>query len=135
MTGEPRYLDDRILLPFRDERIESVTSDFRLVLSVGSVSELVIETAATLSHGPLQAPGAVRIPIEPSSGDTGPAADLVGTTVLSSVAFRSGSLRLVFSSGVHVYVPVSQDYEAWGVTGPGAFRCISLPGGGLGVWS
>jgi hypothetical protein len=60
---------------------------------------------------------------------------LLHTEVLSSVAFHNGALRVVFSSGHHLNVGASEQYEAWTVAGPGDLKCVSLPGGSLAYWS
>ncbi|MFF4518496.1 DUF6188 family protein [Streptomyces mirabilis] len=53
----------------------------------------------------------------------------------SAVAFKSGTLRLVFDTGHHLTCSSDPSFEAWQVTGPAGWRFVSLPGGDLAVWT
>jgi hypothetical protein len=60
---------------------------------------------------------------------------LTGRVVTVSAADDAGGLRIDFDGGVRVLVEADPDYEAWTVAGPGGMKVVSLPGGGLSVWS
>ncbi|MET9210494.1 MULTISPECIES: DUF6188 family protein [unclassified Nocardia] len=60
---------------------------------------------------------------------------LVGATVISACSDDNGELIMKFSNDVMISVPVDQDFEAWGIAGPGGYRVISSPGGGVARWS
>jgi hypothetical protein len=60
---------------------------------------------------------------------------LFGAKVLSAVAFKTGSLRLVFGNGFHLNSRADPDFEAWEVLGPEGRRIIPMPGGELAIWS
>jgi hypothetical protein len=128
-------LPDRILLPWRGRRVEQIVVDYRLVLRLDQDAELALESPALLSIGLVDAPRAAAVRIDPETADVAPALALLHTTILSSVAFHSGSLRVVFSSGHHLNVEAGDKYEAWDASGPGSFKCVSLPGGSLAHWS
>jgi hypothetical protein len=94
---------DRWILELRGSPVVSivVSRDFdrhetALVLEYDSLLE--IKGQAFLTQGASSAPGAVRLPDEEWQG-------LVGATVVSAVAFKSGALRVVFSTGHHMNVP------------------------------
>jgi hypothetical protein len=126
-------LDDRWWLGLRARTMESLgVHKFTVVLNFGEGSSLTIESAAsarptaTASETPavtLDENGAV------SASDVLPS--LVGQKVLSSVAFKTGALRLVFESGAILTVPYGEHFEAWQLTGPSGRMWVSLPGGGL----
>jgi hypothetical protein len=56
-------------------------------------------------------------------------------TVIVASADDVGGLRIDFEGGARVLVGADPDYEAWTVAGPGGFKVVSLPSGGLSVWS
>lgn len=60
---------------------------------------------------------------------------LFGAKVLSAVAFKTGSLRLVFGNGPHLTCRAGPSFETWQVTGPGGWRFASTPRGELAVRS
>ncbi|MFB7446116.1 MULTISPECIES: DUF6188 family protein [Streptomyces] len=67
--------------------------------------------------------------------DVAAAPALFGAKALSAVAFKSGTLRLVFDTGHHLTCSSDPSFEAWQVTGPAGWRFVSLPGGDLAVWT
>jgi len=127
--------EDRYLLPYRGRQVTAIVVDHALTLVLDGDATVRIEGGATLSYLPLTAPARVEYPLQPATQEVADALRLFGTTVLSSVAFKSGALRLAFDSGYHVNVPNSQAFEPWCATGPGELRVVSLPGGELAVWS
>jgi hypothetical protein len=60
---------------------------------------------------------------------------LTGRAVTVSTADDAGGLRIDLDGGVRVLVEADPAYEAWTVAGPGGMKVVSLPGGGLSVWS
>ncbi|MFE5894783.1 DUF6188 family protein [Streptomyces sp. NPDC056462] len=73
--------------------------------------------------------------LKPESQDVAAALVLFGAFVLSAVAFKSGTLRLVFDTGHYLTCSSDLSFEAWQVTGPTGWCFASLPGGDLAVWS
>lgn len=95
MTEE---LEDRWILELRGSSVVSVSEDSGhqgLVLVLDCGARLAVKGPACLTYGPASAPGAV-----PLSGEEWQT--LVGATVVSAIAFKSGALRTVFSTGHHL---------------------------------
>jgi len=134
VVTEPTEMDDRWLLGWRDRRVEQIRVDYQLTFMFSDDTELTIETPASISVGSLKAPGARAVGLVPAAGQVAAALPLLRTSVLSSVAFKSGALRVVFSAGHHLNVQPDDDYEAWTAVGPGSARWVCQPGGGLAVW-
>jgi hypothetical protein len=126
--------EDRWLLKYRDLVVTKISIDYRLSLQLGPDAEVVIETPAWVSKGSIANPASPRTWIVPEAQDVTAALPLFGAKVVSAVAFKSGGLRLVFDSGLHVNCRPDPAFEAWQATGPGQWRFISLPGGDLAVW-
>jgi hypothetical protein len=95
--------DDRWRLRCRGMQVVQVRVSYQLTLLLATGETATIETEALLTHGPRQAPDAVRVALVPERQDVA-ALVLFGATVLSSVAFKSGALRLVFDTGHHLTV-------------------------------
>ncbi len=130
---DPVEHGDRWVLSLRGLSVVKISIDFRLTLDLEEEWEIVLEAPAQLSTGSLRAnPG---LPLTPEAQDVAAALPLFGAKVLSAVAFKSGGLRMVFNSGVHLNCSADASFEAWQITGPGGWRFVSLPGGELGVWS
>ncbi|MEU9095661.1 DUF6188 family protein [Streptomyces sp. NPDC048428] len=129
---KPVEHEDRWVLDLRGLSVVRISIDFRLTLVLDAGWEVVLEAPARLSTGSLHAsPG---LPLVPESQDEGAALSLLGAKVLSAVLFKSGGLRMVFDSGMHLTCPADASFEAWQVTEPRGWRFISLPGGDLAVW-
>jgi hypothetical protein len=129
----PTAHEDRWILPLRGLSVTQINIDFRLTLVLESGWEVSLEGPAQLSTGPLHLGSA--LPLLPERQEVAPALALFGTSVLSSVAFRSGALRMVFDTGAHLNCAADPSFEAWQATGPHGWRFVSAPGGDLGVWS
>jgi hypothetical protein len=70
----------------------------------------------------------------PEQQNVAPALTLFSATVLSSVAFKSGSLRLVFDTGLQPKVKPDARYEAWSAHGPDdGLHLVCQPSGGIAV--
>lgn len=131
--AEPVEHSDRWILSFRGLCVTKISVGDRLTLTLDSDWEVVLEAPAYLSAGSLSANE--RVELFPQTQDVAAALRLFGTEVLSAVAFKSGALRMVFSSGTHLNCPVSPSFEAWQITGPRGQMFVSMPGGDLAVWS
>ncbi|MFD9083477.1 DUF6188 family protein [Streptomyces erythrochromogenes] len=129
-TTAPIEHEDRWILPLRGLAVTRIGIDFRLSLVLDGGWEAVLETPARLSVGAV-GPGR---PVVPETQDVAAALPLFGAKVTSAVAFKSGSLRMVFDSGLHLVCPADASFEAWQVAGPQDRRFVSLPGGGLATW-
>jgi hypothetical protein len=55
--------------------------------------------------------------------------------VTVATADDAGGLRIDLDGGARVLAEADPDYEAWTVAGPDGMKVVSLPGGGLSVWS
>jgi hypothetical protein len=132
IDGEPSEYEDRWVLNLRGLSIARISVDFRLTLTLDAGWEIVLEGPAQLSSGPGRASPAVLL--TPRSREVAAVLPLFGATVLSTVAFRSGTLRMVFDNGAHLTCRSDTSFEAWQITGPQGWRFVSLPGGDLAVW-
>lgn len=103
------------------------------MLALDSDWEAALEAPVNLSHGTDHADPSVLL--NPESQDVAAALALFGAKVLSAVAFKSGTLCLVFDTGHHLTCSSDPSFEAWQVTGPTGWRFASLPGGDLAFWS
>ncbi|MFB7337023.1 DUF6188 family protein [Streptomyces adustus] len=124
---------DRWILNLRGMSVTKISVDFRLVLALDADWEAAWQVPVSLSHGTVHANPSVLL--NPESQDVAAALALFGAKVLSAVAFKSGTLRLVFDTGHHLTCSSDPSFEAWQVTVPTGWRFASLPGGGLAVWS
>jgi hypothetical protein len=75
------------------------------------------------------------VPGENADADGARLEALTGQPVTAAVADDSGGLRVDFEGGTRLLVPADPNYEAWTVAGPNGLKVVSLPGGGLSVWS
>ena len=128
----PIELEDRWILGLRGSRVVKISVDFRLALTLDSGWDVAIEGPALLSYGSALTNSCQRL--TPHAQDVAAALQLFQASVVSAVAFKTGSLRLVFDTGVHLNCPVDPVCEAWHVSGPRGRRYVSLPGGGVAVW-
>ncbi|MFE3271170.1 DUF6188 family protein [Streptomyces sp. NPDC059215] len=131
--ADPVERDDRWILNLRGWGVAGITVDYRLTLALDEGWEVVLETPVRLSSGSAHVSSGVLL--VPETQDVAAALPLFGMKVFSAVAFKSGTLRMVFEEGTHLTCPTDAAFEAWQITGPGGWRFVSLPGGGLGVWS
>ncbi|GAA3126158.1 DUF6188 family protein [Streptosporangium carneum] len=127
-------LEDRWILPYRGMQVVQVRVSYQLTLLLDGDAQVNIESAATLTRGPLSAPDAEPVQLTPERQEVAPALVLFGATLVSSVAFKSGALRLVFDTGTHLNVKPDSQYEAWSTCGPDDLRFVCLPGGGLSIF-
>ncbi|MGX1128085.1 hypothetical protein RKD49_000275 [Streptomyces glaucescens] len=129
----PVEREDRWILNLRGMSVIKISVDFRLVLVLDSDWEAAFEAPVSLSHGTVHAEPSVLL--KPESQDVAAALVLFRANVRSAVAFKSGTLRLVFDTGHQLICSSDPSFEAWQVTGPAGWRFASLPGGDLAVWT
>jgi hypothetical protein len=130
---EPVEHEDRWVLDLRARRVDRISVDFRLTLTLDDGWDIVLEAPTRLSAGPSRtSPGTL---LKPETQDVAAALALFGVNALSVVAFKSGTLRIVFEDGTHLTCSADTSFEAWQITGPRGWRFVSLPGGDLAVWS
>lgn len=124
--------EDRWIMGLRGLEVTRISVDYQLSLLLGSDAWVVLEGRCRLSQGPAAGDGPQEM-LDPGQQDVAAALALFGARVVSAVAFKAGSLRMVFDNGLHLGCEADPSFEAWQVTGPGDWRCVSLPGGGLAV--
>ncbi|MFK3983455.1 DUF6188 family protein [Micromonospora sp. NPDC050397] len=99
-------LEDRWILGLRDARVTDLAWGSDLVVTLEPEADIRLSLNALLSKGLLGAAGVVPVPLADAAD-----ADLhgiEGSKVLSAVAFKNGTLRVVFSSGHHLTLPAEQ---------------------------
>lgn len=125
--------DDRWILNLRGMRVTRISVDFRLVLVLDSGWEVTLEAPVSLSQGTARTSPSELL--KPESQDMAAALALFGAKLLSAVAFKSGTLRLVFDTGHLLICRSDPSFEGWQVTGTTGWRFVALPGGDLAIWS
>jgi len=74
--------------------------------------------------------------IEPGvDDDSSPLVALIGERVLDLVANESGALDVQFTGDARLHIEPDSRFEAWTLFGPKQLKVVSLPGGGISVWS
>lgn len=126
---------DRWLLPYRGMRVDQIRVSYQLMLMLDGGAEITVEALALLTNGSASTRNTQPVELVPERQDVAAALPLFGSRVVSSVAFKSGALRVAFDSGLHLNVEPDPKYEAWGVSGPAGLRLVCMPGGGLAVWT
>lgn len=125
-------LDDRWLLPFRGLTVTQVVMHLRFGLVLDGRWDVSIASTATLGWA-ARGVKPDTVMLHPGRPDVAAGLELLRTTVLSSVAFKSGGLRLVFSGGRMLRVAPDQAHEAWTASGPDELHMVCMPGGSLAV--
>ncbi|MFD0380263.1 DUF6188 family protein [Streptomyces sp. NPDC127112] len=120
-------LEDRWIIRLRGITVSAVSQipdDRGLIVEMGD-GQVVLKTSGCvrLTTGPGSAPDAVLV-----IGDE--VAELVGSTVLSLVAFKTGSLRAIFSTGHHLNVRGADPGATGHLEIPGVFDWSSCQGVG-----
>ncbi len=114
--------DDCWELPYAGMRVRQIELALQLTLSLDGDAEIQIDTECLLSGVPAREdPAAVFA--------------LVGKEVVTAVAYKTGDLRMVFTSGTMLTVAPHMAYESWNARGPGSLLLISMPGGKVAIWS
>ncbi|MFF1401251.1 DUF6188 family protein [Streptomyces sp. NPDC058287] len=125
--------EDRWILGLRGLAVTQISVDFQLTLLLGSEASVILECPFRLGPGSASNEN-LQVMLDPGRQDVAAALALFGAKVLSAVAFKTGSLRLVFDSGLHLNCRADPSFEAWQVVGPGGWRFVSMPGRELAVW-
>ncbi|MBB5866947.1 uncharacterized protein (AIM24 family) [Allocatelliglobosispora scoriae] len=125
--------DDHWILPFQGLTVTQVRVDSAFELVLDGKGNVRIESTATL--GRAEADVSEQVVLDPEHQHVAAGLVLFDTVVMMAVAATSGSLRLVFSGGHVLRVEPDPHYEAWTASAPGGLLVVSLPGGGLSVWS
>ncbi|MEV0095241.1 DUF6188 family protein [Streptomyces sp. NPDC050738] len=131
---EPVEDEDRWRLGLRGLTVTRIEVDAQLRLSLGRDWAVVLEGPARL--GPVAGPSVRVNPATWGVGvgvGAGAALPLFGAKVLSAVAFKSGSLRLVFDTPLMLTCAPDPEREAWQIAGPRGSLFAARPGGGLDV--
>src|SRR5215470_16363455 len=90
-----KEFDDRWLMGYRNMHVIEVRVSRRLTLVLDSAATVDVEQEAILTYGSALGPYASPTPLVPARQDVAAALKLGGRKVLSSVAFKSGHLRIV----------------------------------------
>lgn len=108
----------------RDPDLTFIRIDHQTRLQFGDVA-IVIETPFEVRrHGQVHA-------LDPSvRTGLGPLLAVYPDEAVSATIGRDGTLHIGFTSGASVTVPPNEEYEAWGVVGPGTEQVVCRPGGG-----
>ena len=113
--------------------ITEIRISYQLSLCLDSDARVVLGCPFMVTQGTDD--GRQDVFLDPGRQDVTATIRLFGAKVLSAVAFKTGSMRLVFDNGWHLNSRADPSFEAWEVLGPGGWRIISMPGGELAVWS
>ena len=121
-SEDEQELPDRWLLGWRGMRVRRVEASERgTVMALGDRSTLDLPLeGVTLRFASRAHDATATDPLLP---------DLVGDEVVSSVAFKSGALRVVFRSGLRLDVVASEGRGAWRATGESGRQWGSGVGG------
>lgn len=125
---------DRWLLPITGGELAQCRFDYAVTLVIdreGSF-EVRIEQPFTLA-----APNGEESSLDPEHdpGGAGRTLALLHERVTGAVAHKDGRLELEFESGAAIRVLGGGEFEPWNVVGPGGLRVVSVPDGGLTIWS
>ncbi|MEV6534184.1 DUF6188 family protein [Streptomyces sp. NPDC051639] len=124
MTEE---LGDRWILGLRGSQVVSVSEGAGhqgLVLMLDCEARLAVQGPAFLTYGAASAPGAY--PLSDEEWQT-----LVGAMIVSAIAFKSGALRAVFSTGHHLNIKGGGPGLAVRVQKPDEFEWSYREGAGV----
>lgn len=113
-------LEDRWILDLRGSHVESVSRSAQLIVDLDTGAQIEVSGNALLTQGPVTAPGAALWRVSEVPHDQ--LEQLVGARVLSAVAFKSGSLRVVFSTRHHLNVRSTDPAVTAMVRQPGSFE-------------
>ncbi|MFE3108887.1 DUF6188 family protein [Kitasatospora indigofera] len=125
--------EDRWIMNLRGLAVTEISVGHQLSLRLGSDARVVLGCPFELTQG--VGDDRQHVFLDPGRQDVAAALGLFEAKVLSAVAFKAGSLRLVFDNGCHLNSRADPSFEAWEVLGPGGWRVISMPGGQLAVWA
>ncbi len=122
-------------LPLAGWRVERVYLDaaFGIMFIQGrDVFELRIGGPFTVKRGPTEVGYSAE---DRGAQQLGGALGLLRKTARNAIALKDGTLEVAFTDGDSLSVRPDEHYEAWEMAGPRGYKIVSLPGGGLAVWS
>ena len=115
------------------QAISRIGFDFAIILLTDDGAEIRIESELSIRSPS----GDIHI-LDPehSGGNASQVLSLLHGVVRRATADETtGELSLEFDDGSQLRVDPDDDYEAWTFAGRKGEKCVSLPGGGLGLWS
>lgn len=124
--------DDRWIINLRGLTVVEIGISYHLSLLLDTEARVILGCPFKLTQGVDE--GRQDVTLDPERQDVTAAIGLFGAKILSAVAFKTGSVRLVFDNGWHLNSRADPSFEAWEVLGPGGWRIISMPEGKLAVW-
>ena len=108
---------------------------FSLVVAVDGNDSYYVTIEEPFS---IRAPGCtdeVTLAPEQAPVQLAPALAVLRQSVEHAFAFKDGRLELAFADGSMLHAPAGEKYEPWNIVGPAGLRIVSLPNGGLAIWS
>ncbi|MFJ4091844.1 DUF6188 family protein [Kitasatospora sp. NPDC089913] len=125
--------EDRWIMNLRGLAVTRISVGHQLFLHLDSDARVDLGCPFKLTRPVGE--GRQDVLLDPGRQDVAAALGLFGAKVLSAVAFKTGSLRLLLDNGFRLTSKADPLFEAWEVLGPGGWRIISMPGGKLAVWA
>jgi len=127
--------EDRWSLASGDAKVTRVSLDWGVTLTVGS-TEPQLDVRIEQSFELADSRGAtIRLVPEGDPSGMAPVLRVNRCLVERMDAFKDGRLEIAVSDGTILKVESSETCEPWEISGGGGFRIVSMPGGGLTVWS
>ena len=115
-----RELEDRWILDLRGSCVEAITRGAEDAFDLDNGVEIRVSGNALLTEGPVTAPGAELLRVSDVTDEQ--LRGIIGAHILSAVAFKSGSLRIVFSTRHHLNVRSADPSVTARVLNPGRFE-------------
>jgi len=128
---------DRWLVPMAGLAVTQCQLDFAfsLIVAVDGNDSYYVTIEEPFS---IRAPGCtdeVTLAPEQAPVQLAPALAVLRQSVEHAFAFKDGRLELAFADGSMLHAPAGEKYEPWNIVGPAGLRIVSLPNGGLAIWS
>ncbi|MER5967571.1 DUF6188 family protein [Streptomyces sp. NPDC002057] len=118
-------VEDRWILGLQGTAVTAVALDAErpgVAVTLADGTEITVDGTWLLTQGAAAAPGASPLPAQALEG-------AIGSAVASAVAFKTGGLRVVFRTGLHLTVrPRDTSGTEASVRKPGAFDWTSRDG-------
>ncbi|WP_157597081.1 DUF6188 family protein [Streptacidiphilus rugosus] len=111
--------DDRWILGLRNTRISAVRRGEVTTIELGADGWIKVGNSAVVSVGAVTAPRARTESLAAVSEEI--LEDITRSRILSAVAFKSGALRLVFDSGIHLNSRAAGRGSTVEISFPGVF--------------
>jgi hypothetical protein len=129
----PIEKSDHWILPFENRMVSSCCIDTAFsieMVSEGVVFGITIAGTIIFKIGRRE----YRLPLEGDPTLLGPALAMMFKTVKTAVAYKEGSLHIIFTDGSSLAVEPDPVVEAWEIHISGRYHMVCLPGGGLTTW-